>query len=212
MNSRQLEQWNWKNGHQQTWDCTKGFSKVSPLRIGGCVKSDAERSWKVRGKCTIEVTVGKSCNLVFAAEFHKQPMEFIQQWCYMISLSLSKGYFTEQLQTWRQWRCQQRMRHEVSCPTVWWRRERRNGPGVHSWLGKEDPVVVLWRGHHLSSECLQMVWDPRGLFIILHIKGSLVDQPSFPKELKVQTGLTSYSTILWWCNCNCKPWLGVYCN
>ena len=29
----------------------------------------AERSWKVRGKWTIEVTVGKSCDLVFAADF-----------------------------------------------------------------------------------------------------------------------------------------------
>ena len=37
----------------------------------------AERSWKVRGKCTIKVTVGKSCDLVFAVEFHWQPMEFI---------------------------------------------------------------------------------------------------------------------------------------
>ena len=36
---------------------------------------------ELRGKRTIEVTVGKSCDLVFAAEFHRQPMEFIQQWC-----------------------------------------------------------------------------------------------------------------------------------
>ena len=47
----------------------------------------AERSWKVRGKCTVEVTVGKSCDLVFEAEFHGQPMELIQQRCYMVSLS-----------------------------------------------------------------------------------------------------------------------------
>ena len=39
----------------------------------------AERSRKVRGKCTVEVTSGKSSDLVFAAEFHRQPMEFIQQ-------------------------------------------------------------------------------------------------------------------------------------
>ena len=32
------------------------------------------------------MTVGKSYDLVFAAEFHRQPMEFIQQWCHMVSL------------------------------------------------------------------------------------------------------------------------------
>ena len=47
----------------------------------------AERSWKVRGKCTVEVTVGKSCDLVFAAEFHRQPMEFLQQWCSTVLFS-----------------------------------------------------------------------------------------------------------------------------
>ena len=36
----------------------------------------------VRGKCTVEVTVGKRCDLVFAAEFH------MQQLCIMVSLSL----------------------------------------------------------------------------------------------------------------------------
>ena len=46
----------------------------------------AERSQKVRGKCTVKKTVGKSCDIVFAAEFHRQPMEFIQQWCYRVSL------------------------------------------------------------------------------------------------------------------------------
>ena len=50
--------------------------------IGGCVKSDTRREkLKGRRKCTVEVTRGKSCDLVFAAEFHRQPMEFIQQWC-----------------------------------------------------------------------------------------------------------------------------------
>ena len=49
-----------------------------------------ERSWKVRGKCIIEVTVGKSCNLVFAAEFHRQPMEFIKRWCYMVAFVFFK--------------------------------------------------------------------------------------------------------------------------
>ena len=39
-----------------------------------------------REKCTVKVTVSKSCDLVFAAEFHRQPMEFIQQWCHMVSL------------------------------------------------------------------------------------------------------------------------------
>ena len=34
----------------------------------------AERSWKVREKCTVEVTVGKSCDLVFAAAFYRQPV------------------------------------------------------------------------------------------------------------------------------------------
>ena len=48
--------------------------------IRGCVKSDTCREkLKVRAKCTVEVTVGKSYDLVFAAEFHRQPMEFIQQ-------------------------------------------------------------------------------------------------------------------------------------
>ena len=50
--------------------------------IGGYVKSDT-----CREKCTVKVTVSKSCDLVFAAEFHRQPMEFIQQWCYRVSLS-----------------------------------------------------------------------------------------------------------------------------
>ena len=36
-----------------------------------------ERSWQVRGKCTVEVTVGRNCDLVFAAEFHRQPLQFI---------------------------------------------------------------------------------------------------------------------------------------
>ena len=36
-----------------------------------------ERSRKVRGKCTVEVTVGRNCDLVFAAEFHRQPLQFI---------------------------------------------------------------------------------------------------------------------------------------
>ena len=40
-----------------------------------------QRSWNIKVECTIEVTVGKRCNLVFTTEFHKQPMEFIQQWC-----------------------------------------------------------------------------------------------------------------------------------
>ena len=44
---------------------------------------------KGKGKCTVEVTVGKSCNLVFAAEFHRQPMQFIQQWCYIVCLSFN---------------------------------------------------------------------------------------------------------------------------
>ena len=35
----------------------------------------AERSWKVRVECTVEVTVGKSYDLVFPAEFHRQPKE-----------------------------------------------------------------------------------------------------------------------------------------
>ena len=34
----------------------------------------------------MEVTVGKSSSLVFGAEFHRQPVEFIQKWCYMVSL------------------------------------------------------------------------------------------------------------------------------
>ena len=38
----------------------------------------AERSWKVRGKCPVKMMVGKSCDLVLTAEFHRQPMEFIQ--------------------------------------------------------------------------------------------------------------------------------------
>ena len=57
------------------------------------MKSDTRREkLKGRRKCTVEVTRGKSCDLVFAAEFHRQPMEFIQQWCYMVSLS----FFSEQ--------------------------------------------------------------------------------------------------------------------
>ena len=47
----------------------------------------AERSWKVRGKCTVEMTVGMSCDLVFAAEFHRQPTEFIQQWPVLYGLA-----------------------------------------------------------------------------------------------------------------------------
>ena len=41
----------------------------------------------VRAECTVEVTVGKSYDLVFAAEFHRQPTESTEQWCYMDSLS-----------------------------------------------------------------------------------------------------------------------------
>ena len=33
------------------------------------------------------MTIGDSCNLVFAAEFHREPMEFILQLCHMVSLS-----------------------------------------------------------------------------------------------------------------------------
>ena len=56
--------------------------------IGRCVKSDTYRE-KLKGKweLTVEVTVDKRCDIVFVAEFHRQPMEFIQQWCYMVSLS-----------------------------------------------------------------------------------------------------------------------------
>ena len=45
---------------------------------GGHVKSDTYRE-KLTGKREVyrQVTVGKSCDLVFAAEFHRQPMEFI---------------------------------------------------------------------------------------------------------------------------------------
>ena len=76
-NSRQLEHWNWNNGNQWIWNCVLGFSKVSLSVIGGCVKFDTckERRRKVRGKWTVEVTVGKSCDLVFAAEFHRQPRQ-----------------------------------------------------------------------------------------------------------------------------------------
>jgi len=35
------------------------------------------RSWKVRGECNVEVTVRKSCYVVLAAEFYRQPMQFI---------------------------------------------------------------------------------------------------------------------------------------
>ena len=31
----------------------------------------------MKGECTVEVTVRESCYLVFAAEFYRQPMQFI---------------------------------------------------------------------------------------------------------------------------------------
>ena len=48
-NSRQLGQWNRKNGRQQIWDCICEFSTVSRLRNGGCMKSDTCRE-KLKGK------------------------------------------------------------------------------------------------------------------------------------------------------------------
>ena len=47
----------------------------------------AERNCKVRKERVVEVTVGKRCDLVFAAELHRQPVELIQLWCYRVSLS-----------------------------------------------------------------------------------------------------------------------------
>ena len=49
------------------------------------MKSDTCRV-KLKGKKEA-YCLGMSCDLVFAAEFHRQPIEVIQQWCYMVSLS-----------------------------------------------------------------------------------------------------------------------------
>ena len=54
--------------------------------IGGCVRSNMCRD-KLKGKREA-YCLGMSCDLVFAAEFHRQPIEVIQQWCYMVSLSV----------------------------------------------------------------------------------------------------------------------------
>ena len=70
------------------WDFQEFFVRRSE---GAWSLIRAERSWKVRGKSTIEVMVGKSCDLVFPTQFHRQPMEFIQQWCYMVSPSFSQN-------------------------------------------------------------------------------------------------------------------------
>ena len=55
--------------------------------IGGCLKSDTCRQKRKDKREVYHVKVGKSCDLVFIAEFYRQPMEFIQQWCYVVSFS-----------------------------------------------------------------------------------------------------------------------------
>ena len=87
-NSRQLGQWNWKNGRHGFEIALRDFPEFF-VRWSEDAWSliRAERSWKVRGKCTVKVTVGKSCDLVFAAEFHRQPTEFIQQWPVLYGLA-----------------------------------------------------------------------------------------------------------------------------
>ena len=46
----------------------------------------------------MEVTVGKSFSLVFGAEFHRQPVEFIQQcvtWCRFVSSEGAERHCSE---------------------------------------------------------------------------------------------------------------------
>lgn len=47
----------------------------------------AEQSWKVRWDFMVKVSVCRSCHLVLIAEFYMQPMQFIYQWCHVISLT-----------------------------------------------------------------------------------------------------------------------------
>ena len=47
----------------------------------------AEQSWGVRGECAVEMTVCKICHLVLTAEFYRQPMQLVWQWCYVMSLT-----------------------------------------------------------------------------------------------------------------------------
>ena len=83
-NSRQLEQWNWKNGRQQIWDYVLGFSKFFCSRN---TDTNGTKTWTKWNSCiamaghlheTFNTCTGKTKYKTEQSENHKKKTSVIQ--------------------------------------------------------------------------------------------------------------------------------------